>query len=91
MTSLPEGEVPNASTSPRTGWSSRMAWAAGEAASRLAISTLAHLAIYFGKWHVRVDEPIADEMMDRAQRFYRSIDSLLLEASHYSPRAWRRR
>ena len=63
-----------------------MAWDAGETASRLAVSTLVHLAIYFGKWNVRVDEPIADEMMDRAQRFYRTIDSLLLQASHYSPR-----
>jgi len=53
----------------------------GEAASRLAISTLVHLAINFGKWHVRVDEPIADEMIDRGKRFYRAIDSTLQQAS----------
>ena len=58
---------------------------AGEAASRLAISTLVHLAIYFGKWNVRVDDPIADEIMDRAQRFYRSVDSTLLQASQQQP------
>jgi protein phosphatase len=59
--------------------------AAGELASRLAVSTLAHLAIYYGKGHVRVDEPIADEMIDRAERFYRAIDSTLLHASRNGP------
>jgi serine/threonine protein phosphatase PrpC len=59
----------------------------GEAASRLAISALVHLAIYFGRWHMRIDEPIAEEVLDRAQRFFRSIDSTLLQASHdTSPR-----
>ena len=52
----------------------------GEAASRLAISSLVHLAINFGKWHVRVDEPIAAEMMDRAKRFYRDVDATLQQA-----------
>jgi len=52
----------------------------GEAASRLAISTLVQLAINFGKWHVRVDEPIAAEMIDRAKRFYREVDSRLQQA-----------
>ena len=55
--------------------------AAGELASRMAISTLMHLALYFGRWNIRVDEPIAEEVMDRADRFYRSIDSTLVQAS----------
>ena len=59
---------------------------AGEAASRLAIATLVHLATNFGRWHVRVNEPIADEIVDRAQRFYRGIDSALLLASPGSTR-----
>ena len=63
-----------------------MAWAAaGEHASRLAIATLVHLAINFGRWHVRVNEPIADEMMDRAERFYRGVDSTLRQASRNCP------
>lgn len=53
----------------------------GEAASRLAIATLAHLAIYFGRWNVRIDDQIAREVMDRAERFYRSVDSTLLHRS----------
>jgi protein phosphatase len=54
---------------------------AGEVASRLAISTLVHLASYFAQGHVRVDEPIAEEMMDRAERFYRAVNATLLRAS----------
>jgi PPM family protein phosphatase len=54
---------------------------AGEVASRFAISTLMHLAIYFGKWHLRIDEPIAEEMIDRVERFYRNIDATLQEVS----------
>jgi PPM family protein phosphatase len=58
----------------------------GEHASRLAISTLIHLSIYFGKWNVRVDDALAEEVMDRARRFCRSVDSTLLQASRNSPR-----
>ena len=58
----------------------------GEAASQLAISSLMHLAIYFGRWNLRIDEPIAEEVMDRAERFYRSVDATLLRASHEAPR-----
>jgi PPM family protein phosphatase len=86
MTSLPEGEVPKRFD--ESGYGIVIAdglGGSGETASRLAISTLAHLAIYFGKQHVRVDEPIAEEMIDRARRFYRSVDSLLVETSKYSP------
>jgi PPM family protein phosphatase len=55
--------------------------AAGESASRLAITTLVGLAIEFGRWHVRITEPIAHEVVDRIERFYRSVDSTLLQAS----------
>ena len=48
---------------------------AGEAASRLAISTLMHLILHFGKWNLRIDSRIADEVMQRAERFYRHVDS----------------
>jgi len=52
----------------------------GEAASRIAITTLVHLAVYFGRWHLRIDEPIAWEVMNRGERFYRAIDAALLQA-----------
>ena len=59
----------------------------GETASRLAVSTLVHLALSFGKWHVRVDVPIAEEVMERADRFYRAVDATLVQAGHDSSRA----
>lgn len=54
---------------------------AGEAASRLAVTTLVSLAVYFGKWNVRIDAPIASEVIDRIERFYRGVDATLVEAS----------
>jgi len=86
LTNLPTGSVPTRFD--EYGYGMAIAdgmGAAGELASRLAVSTLAHLAIYYGKQHVRVDEPIADEMIDRAERFYRAIDSTLLHASRSGP------
>jgi len=55
----------------------------GEAASRIAVTTLVHLVVYFGKWHLRIEEPIAWEVMDRGERFYRAIDSALLQAGRH--------
>ena len=52
----------------------------GETASRVAVTTLVHLLVYFGKWNLRIDEPIAEEVMDRAERFYRGVDSALVQA-----------
>ena len=42
----------------------------------ISIVALVQWAIEVGKWHIRVNEPIADEMMDRAERFYRRVDSV---------------
>jgi protein phosphatase len=87
MTSVPEADMPRRFD--EYGYAMAVAdgiGSTGEAASRLAISTLVHLATYFGKWNVRVDDPVAEEIIDRAQRFYRSIDSALLHASQQSPR-----
>jgi PPM family protein phosphatase len=55
--------------------------AAGEPASRLAIATLVRLGIDFGRWHVRIAEPITAEILDRAERFVRTVDSTLQQAS----------
>jgi len=48
---------------------------AGESASHLALATLVYLVRQFGKWNLRVDDAIAREIMARAERFYRHIDS----------------
>ena len=54
-----------------------------EMASRLALSTLVHLIVNFGKWNLRVDDVAAEEVMERAGRFYRGVDSTLVQAGHY--------
>jgi serine/threonine protein phosphatase PrpC len=46
---------------------------AGAVASRLALSTLAQLAIHFGKWNVRVDPAVAEAIMDQIDWFYNRI------------------
>ena len=88
LTSIPEAELPGHFE--EFGYGMIVAdgiGGAGEAASRLAVSTLVQLATYFGKWNLRVDDPIADEILDRARRFYRSIDSTLLQATGNSARS----
>ena len=85
-TSLPDGDLPRHFD--EYGYGMVVAdgmGGAGDLASRLAIATLVQLAVDFSKWHVRVNEPIAGEMMDRAERYYRSIDSVLQQASHSYP------
>jgi PPM family protein phosphatase len=55
---------------------------AGEAASHLAIATLVYLVRRFGKWNLRVDDAVAREIMARAERFYRHVDSSLMYQRH---------
>jgi PPM family protein phosphatase len=85
MTSLPQGQTPNSFEEFAYG----MVLAdgtgrSGETASRLAISTLMYMVVNFGKWNLRVNDAIAEEVMERAGRFYRGIDSTLVQAGHYS-------
>jgi serine/threonine protein phosphatase PrpC len=42
----------------------------GALASRTAISALAHLAIHYGQWTLRVDPGTAESVIDRAEWFY---------------------
>jgi protein phosphatase len=46
----------------------------GSFASRIALSTFAHLALHFGQWNVRIDRYTAAQVMDRAKRFYEKIN-----------------
>lgn len=88
LTSLPEGEVP--ARFDEAGYGIVVAdgigaVGTGEKASRLAISTLAHLALHFAKWNVRIDPRTAEEVIARGLRFYHSIDEQLSEASLRDP------
>jgi protein phosphatase len=49
----------------------------GETASRLAIETLMHLMVHFGRWNLRVNEQIAREIMDRAERFVEHVNTVM--------------
>ena len=72
LTSLPPGDAPLPFN--EFGYGMIVADGGGEAASRLAISALVHLALHFGKWNVRIDADIARDVMQRIERFYRHVD-----------------
>jgi protein phosphatase len=50
----------------------------GGAASHLALTTLLYLVRNFGKWNLRIDGPVAREIMRRAEHFYRHVDSTIV-------------
>ena len=47
----------------------------GSVASRVALSTLAHLALDVGEWNVRITQDIASRIFDRAEWFYAQADA----------------
>ena len=47
----------------------------GDRASQLALTTLVQLVRYYGRWNLRINERVAREILDRAERFYRRVDS----------------
>ena len=53
---------------------------AGARASRVALSTLAHLAIRYGKWHVRVDPETAEDIKAQIEFFSRQAHDALYQA-----------
>ena len=58
-------------------------------ASRFALITLLDLVLKFCKWNLRIDDRIADDIMERAERFYRHVDSAVVQKA--PPRDWRSR
>jgi len=87
-TSLPDGEIP--ARFEESGFGMVVAdgigaGGAGEVASRLAISTLEHLVLHFARWNVRIDPRTAEDVIDRADRFYRSIDERVSETARQRP------
>src|SRR4051794_9184607 len=81
-TNLPDGEVPVRYE--EVGYGMIVADGLGKAgatASRLAITTLANLVVRFGKWQLRIDPDTADDVIDRAKRFYQQVDQTLTETA----------
>ena len=58
---------------------------AGARASRVALSTLAHLAIRYGRWNLRVTPATTPEITDIGEFFYRRTHEALLEARRANP------
>jgi PPM family protein phosphatase len=53
----------------------------GGRASRLALSTLAHLAIRHGKWNVRIGPNTASDIAAQSEFFYRQLTDAIIHAS----------
>ena len=47
----------------------------GSVASRVALSTIAYLALDYGEWNVRIDPDTASHIYDRAEWFYAQADT----------------
>ena len=57
---------------------------AGSVASRVAISTIAHLALDHGRWNLRVNPDTAMEIMARVEQFYGRADAEVFARSRTS-------
>jgi PPM family protein phosphatase len=55
--------------------------AGGVRASRVALSTLAHLSIEYGRWNVRVNVDTAGDIVQQAEFLYRRVNDAVVEAS----------
>src|SRR5215831_16757727 len=58
----------------------------GARASRVALSALAHLAIRYGRWNVRVDPDTIAEITEQGAFLYRRVHDAVLEASRSDER-----
>ena len=88
ITSLPDGEVPDRFD--ETGYVMMVAdgmggAAAGEVASRMAISTLVNIFLDIPDWIMRLDDEGADELMRRAVGYYRQVDQTLAKRVEAEP------
>ena len=57
----------------------------GSVASRVALSTIAHLALHHGKWNLRIDPRTAWEIIERAEWFYDRADAAVSTKRRTSP------
>jgi len=57
----------------------------GARASRFALSTLAHLAIRYGKWNVRIGPETAAEIIEQGEFLYRQVHDAVAQANRTDP------
>jgi protein phosphatase len=53
----------------------------GSVASRLALSTVAQLSLHYGKWSLRIDPEVADDIMKRMEFFYKRVQEAVTSHS----------
>src|SRR5215471_11881326 len=87
-TNLPEGEVPQRSA--ETAYGMMVAdgvggQAAGEVASRTAIAALVDLALETPDWIMRLDDPLAGQVMKRMEGRFQKIHEVLVEKAKADP------
>ena len=58
---------------------------AGSVASRIALSTIAHMALHYGQWNLRVDSKTAAEIVERAEWFFSRADAAVANKTRTSP------
>ena len=58
---------------------------AGAVASRLALSTFAHLAVHFGHWNVRVDARTAADIIDQYEAAYGHLNDAVGQRARMHP------
>ncbi len=88
LTNLPEGEVPREYD--ETVYAYLVAdgvggAAAGEVASRTAIQALVELVIETPDWIMRLDEPLAQEVLQRMERRFQKVRDVLMERAKEEP------
>ena len=88
LTNLPEGEVPLRYK--ETVYAMLVAdgvggAAAGEIASRTAIHALVDLVIETPDWIMRLDEPLANEVLQRMERRFQMVREVLVERAKDDP------
>jgi protein phosphatase len=57
----------------------------GAVASRVALSTVAHLALHFGKWNIRIDPAVASDILERAEWYYSQADGAVRATARSTP------
>ena len=60
----------------------------GGAASRIALSAFAHLALHYGHWNIRVDGDTAAGIIERAQRIYERVNDEVLKQGRLHSELW---
>jgi PPM family protein phosphatase len=88
LSSLPQADLP--ATFNESGYVMLVADGLGEAgsgavASRLALSTFAHLAVHFGHWNVRVDARTAADIVDQYEAAYNRLNEAVIQRARMTP------